>query len=230
MTSSDNAATPIIAAEPIPVEPVMYPLPPLPYADNLLVTLTEDLPIYQSPTNLNAIGSLPASSKYLHQPTTAWVIKTTDDGAFGEVVIPWNNNSQTGWINLNGLELSHTSTALIIKRSEHKLIILSHGEVLATLITGVGAAASPTPLGKFFVTERIDNPGGPYGAYAFGLSGFQPHPPAGWHGPAQMAIHGTNNPASIGTNMSAGCAHLAESSLKRLIPLVPLGTPVIIEN
>ena len=42
------------------------------------------------------------------------------------------------------------------------------------------------------------------GSFAFGISGIQPWLPAGWSGGNQLAIHGTNNPSSIGRSASAG--------------------------
>ncbi|MCD6020371.1 MAG: L,D-transpeptidase catalytic domain, partial [Actinomycetia bacterium] len=44
----------------------------------------------------------------------------------------------------------------------------------------------------------------------------------------QLAIHGTNNPSSIGQSVSAGCIRVSETTLDRLLPLLEYGTPVII--
>ncbi len=52
--------------------------------------------------------------------------------------------------------------------------------------------------------------------------------PAGWQGGNRLAIHGTNNPASIGVPSSAGCLHADAEDLKVLMRRVPLGTPVFI--
>lgn len=43
-------------------------------------------------------------------------------------------------------------------------------------------------------------------------------------------IHGTNNPASIGTAASKGCIRLHNHSVEALFPKVPLGTPVLIQK
>ena len=93
----------------------------------------------------------------------------------------------------------------------------------------VGAPASPTPPGDYFVTDRVAFPdGGVLGTFAFGISGIQTRLPPGWSGGNQLAIHGTNLPASIGTPASAGCVRVSETALVRLEPLLRLGTPVII--
>ena len=96
--------------------------------------------------------------------------------------------------------------------------------------TATGAPVSPTPPGEYFVTDRIPFPsGGSLGTFAFGISGIQPNLPPGWSGGNQLAIHGTNDPSSIGTSASAGCMRVSEQALDRLLPLLQLGTPVIVE-
>jgi lipoprotein-anchoring transpeptidase ErfK/SrfK len=84
-------------------------------------------------------------------------------------------------------------------------------------------------VGEYFVTDRVPfSAGGPLGSFAFGISGIQPRLPAGWSGGNQLAIHGTNDPWSIGRSASAGCVRVSETTLDRLIPLLVYGTPVIV--
>ena len=102
---------------------------------------------------------------------------------------------------------------------------------MRSFIAAVGASASPTPVGRFSVTDPIatGDPGGPFGWYAFGLSGHQPNLPAGWSGGDQLAIHGTNAPSSLGTAASAGCLRVSSTALGILKRYLHPGTPVIIE-
>jgi lipoprotein-anchoring transpeptidase ErfK/SrfK len=95
---------------------------------------------------------------------------------------------------------------------------------------GIGAPASPTPIGRFAVTDKLAGASysPSYGCCIVALSGEQTHLPAGWHGGARIAIHGTNVPSSIGEAVSAGCVHAADSDLRYLMGHVPLGTPVTI--
>jgi lipoprotein-anchoring transpeptidase ErfK/SrfK len=68
----------------------------------------------------------------------------------------------------------------------------------------------------------------PYGPFAFGLSG---HSDVLMHfgtGDGRIAIHGTNQPASIGADLSAGCVHVPNDVDLALIPYLTLGTPVVI--
>ncbi len=55
-----------------------------------------------------------------------------------------------------------------------------------------GAPSTPTPVGRYFVSDRVPFPAGStYGTFAFGLSGIQTHLPAGWTGgrPARDPRH-----------------------------------------
>jgi lipoprotein-anchoring transpeptidase ErfK/SrfK len=42
------------------------------------------------------------------------------------------------------------------------------------------------------------------------------------------ALHGTNNPASIGQSVSHGCIRLRNEDIQTLYEMVPVGTPVFI--
>jgi lipoprotein-anchoring transpeptidase ErfK/SrfK len=47
---------------------------------------------------------------------------------------------------------------------------------------------------------------------------------------SQYAIHGTNNPASIGRFVSHGCIRMYNRDISKLFPLVSVGTPVIVQQ
>jgi lipoprotein-anchoring transpeptidase ErfK/SrfK len=80
------------------------------------------------------------------------------------------------------------------------------------------------------ISDRVAFPGGGVlGTYAFGLSGIQPNLPPGWSGGNQLAIHGTNDPSSIGRSASAGCLRVAERVLDRLKRVLRVGTPVVLQ-
>lgn len=168
-------------------------------------------------------------TRYLGQALTAWVEQTAADGRFGKVPVPFTTDSISGWIRIKGLQLERTPYSVRIDRSRHLLTVMKLGKAIMRVPAATGAPASPTPIGRFFVTDRVPIPsGGAFGTYAFGLSRLQPHLPVGWSGGDQIAIHGTDDPRSIGTSSTAGCLHVGRSALARLVPLLLPGTPVII--
>jgi lipoprotein-anchoring transpeptidase ErfK/SrfK len=113
--------------------------------------------------------------------------------------------------------------------SEHRLTLLKGGKVVMRTAAATGASWSPTPPGKYFVTDRVPfSPNSYLGAFAFGISDIQLRLPPGWGGGNQLAIHGTNDPGSIGRSASAGCLRVSAKALERLKPFLKLGTPVVI--
>jgi lipoprotein-anchoring transpeptidase ErfK/SrfK len=199
-------------------------------APKLLVRMPTAMAVRAHPAHeARVIGTLPASSKYYHVALTAWVEKVSANGRWGRVEIPYVWPRTAGWIPLHGLRRSQTHVEVHVDLSKHWVTVTKFGKVVAGFRAATGASSSPTPPGSYFVTDRIPfYAGSALGSFAFGISGIQPHLPAGWSGGNQLAIHGTNDPASIGTSQSAGCVRVSERALHTLRPLLRLGTPVVI--
>jgi hypothetical protein len=194
----------------------------------LLVSAPHGATVRSSPGGAT-VAHLPSATP-LGAPTWLWVLRTTANHRWGRVVLPLKPNGRTGWINLRGLRTVHTSTW--IRASLHgRRIWLMHGaRPRASFPAAIGAVTTPTPIGRFSVTDSLatGDPSGPFGWYAFGLSGHQPRLPPNWSGGDQLAIHGTDDPASIGTAASHGCLRVSPQALARLRPALHLGTPVVI--
>ena len=103
---------------------------------------------------------------------------------------------------------------------------------MRTFTAVVGARASPTPRGSFFVEEAIELPAGAVGApYALALSArshvFQEFD----GGPGQIALHGLMNVGGVlGTAVSHGCVRLANSAMRWLVQRIGPGVPVTIRE
>ena len=176
------------------------------------------------------VGMMPAGSLQLGSPTFAWVISVTPNGRYGRVPIPYTGRAGTGWIRLRGLHRSHTWITVLADLSKHLIEVKRRGKVILRIRAATGAPGTPTPTGKYFVTDRVPfSAGSPYGTFAFGISGVQPRLASHWPR-NQLAIHGTNAPSSIGRSLSSGCLRVSERSLAALKPLLQLGTPVIIQR
>jgi len=159
----------------------------------------------------------------------AWVEDFSADGRWGLVELPYSWPRREGWIRIGSLDRRTTRIRVDVDLSEHMVTVTKLGRVLFRAPGATGRSSSPTPVGDYFVTDRVPfSAGGSLGSYAFGISGIQPRLPAGWSGGNQLAIHGTNQPSSIGTSASAGCIRVSESTLARLKPLLAYGTPVVI--
>jgi lipoprotein-anchoring transpeptidase ErfK/SrfK len=196
---------------------------------NVLVRVPHTLAAYARPrAGASRVGVVPAGSKYYGIPIVAWVGAVSADGRWGRVELPYVWPRREGWIKLRGLRRDVTRVRVEVDLSRHIVTVRKFGKVLFRAPGATGAAYTPTPIGEYFVTDRVPFSGGSYGTFAFGISGIQPRLPAGWTGGNQLAIHGTNNPSSIGRSASAGCVRVSEATLDRLIPVLRYGTPVIV--
>ncbi len=227
-TRGTEARAAILADPPVPpLAPAHVPASRVPAA--LLVEIDRSLPVTARPDGGRVVGTMPDGSRFYGTQTVAWVRRVSANGRFGLVDVPYLATHVSGWIRLRGLERSGTRVTVVADLSAHRLAVRRGGRVILRTPAATGAAASPTPAGRYFVTDRIAFPGGgSLGTFAFGISGIQPRLPSGWTGGDQLAIHGTNDASSIGTSASAGCLRVSEAALARLRPLLRLGTPVIV--
>ncbi len=140
-------------------------------------------------------------------------------------------NDRLGWIDPGAERLAYERTPVELRAdlSRRTLAAVSGGQVLRSITVTIGGPASPTPTGRFTVTDKL--PGADFGAYygccILAISGRQPNLPPGWQGGDLLAIHGGPSWA-IGSKLSAGCLHAREPDLRWLMRRVPLGTPVTI--
>jgi lipoprotein-anchoring transpeptidase ErfK/SrfK len=219
------------AAIDLPARPLGEPAPEEPGGPVrfLLVSIDRTTPITARPGTGPVVGSMPAGSRFYATPTVAWVHRVSPDGRFGLVDVPYVGEPVSGWIPLRGLDRSWTRISVVADLSEHRLVVRRGGGLLFRAPAATGAPDSPTPLGRYVVTDRVVFPGGgSLGTFAFGISGIQPDLPPGWTGGDQLAIHGTNDQSSIGRSASAGCLRVSERVLDLLRRLLRLGTPVIV--
>ncbi|HTG47784.1 MAG TPA: L,D-transpeptidase [Actinomycetota bacterium] len=188
------------------------------------------LAAHRYPTDASpVVGTVVGSSRYYHVPLVVWVEGFSADRGWGKVQLPYAWPRREGWIRLDGLRREWTSITVTVDLSAHRVSVFRDGRRLLAVAGAIGSGSSPTPPGDYVVTDRVPFwPGSALGSFAFGISGIQPRLPAGWSGGDQLAIHGTNDPSSIGESVSAGCVRVSEWTLHRLEPLLRLGTPVLI--
>jgi lipoprotein-anchoring transpeptidase ErfK/SrfK len=85
----------------------------------------------------------------------------------------------------------------------------------------VGTTNTPTPGGAFYIRSLIASTDPVYGTYAFGLSGFSEVHETFNGGPGDIGIHGTSDPAAVGTDVSNGCIRLTNDKIEQLAGLLP---------
>lgn len=141
-------------------------------------------------------------------------------------------NGRLGWVDPqeSAVRTSATRVRVVIDLSERRLVVRRGGEVVRKMTVAIGRSTSPTPVGRFAVTDKLQGSryGSYYGCCILALSAHQPNLPPGWTGGDRIAVHGTNNPSSIGAAVSAGCPHASTEDMRVLMRVVPLGAPVFV--
>lgn len=149
-------------------------------------------------------------------------------GQWVEVTSEALQNGYHGWVE-RGRDVSLRSDpwSLHASLSRRELFVLHGGRVVRAIPVAIGATTSPTPTGRFAVSEELAGArfGAVYGCCILGLTAHQPHPPAGWSGGVSyfVAIHGGSG---IGAAVSAGCLHASDADLRYLMRAIPLGTAI----
>ena len=174
-------------------------------------------------TNPTAVGG-PLVFRAVHGSTdgnSEWI----------EIHLPVQPNGTTGWIRRADVSLSNNPYRIEVDRSDFALRVYRQNVLWLETTVAIGTGGTPTPVGDFYLMELLapTDPDGAYGPFAFGLSGFSEVLDSfGGADTAIIGLHGTNDPASLGTNVSHGCVRIENTIIERLAANVPLGTPVLI--
>ncbi|MFN2606670.1 MAG: L,D-transpeptidase [Acidimicrobiales bacterium] len=154
-----------------------------------------------------------------------------------EVLLPIRPNGSSGWIRRSDVTLASNDYRIVVELGAHQITVYEGEAVFDQEPIGVGTQDTPTPGGLYYTKELLqpvdDNgnliPEGPYGPYAYGLSGYSDvlYDFAG--GDGVIGIHGTNDPSSIGHDASHGCIRMANDGITKLAKTLPIGVPVEIK-
>jgi lipoprotein-anchoring transpeptidase ErfK/SrfK len=145
------------------------------------------------------------------------------------VQVPLRPNGVTGYVRARDVRLGTVHSRVLVSVSARRLTLFRNGRPVLRARVAVGSPSTPTPTGSFYVNQRLipADTGGPFGPGAIGISAFS-NVLTGWTQGGPIAIHGTNEPWSIGHAVSNGCIRLHNPVLKRLFAVTPAGTPVVI--
>ena len=128
---------------------------------------------------------------------------------------------------------------IVVKTQERRLYYVLRGKRALQFPVGVGKAGwrwsgRARIEGKYIKPAWQAPPELAGGHYGRVIPGGSPRNPMGaaaltMRG-GEYAIHGTNNPGSIGGFVSHGCIRMYNRDITRLYSLVSVGTPVIVER
>jgi lipoprotein-anchoring transpeptidase ErfK/SrfK len=168
-----------------------------------------------------------------HVPTVFWIrgarVSARCKPTWYRVQLPIRPNGVNGWVPARALVLATVRTRIVVDLSARRLSLFRNGKRVLSAKVAVGSSATPTPVGRFYVNQRLIpyDKGGPYGPGAVGISAYS-NVLTGWTQGGPVAIHGTNEPWSIGRAVSNGCIRLRNPILRRVFNQTLAGTPVTI--
>jgi len=144
------------------------------------------------------------------------------------VLLPVRPNGSSGWIRAAQVHLSHHDYRIVVALGAHTITVYRGTRVIDREPVGVGRKDTPTPGGLYYIKEllRPPDPNGPYGVYAYGLSGFSNVLTSFAGGDGVVGIHGTNDPSGLGKDVSHGCIRMSNAGISKLARTLPLGVPV----
>jgi len=145
------------------------------------------------------------------------------------VQLPIRPNGIEGYVRARDVELDSVRTRIVVQVSKRRLTLFRRGRRVLRTTVAVGSSATPTPTGSYYVNQRLIpiDTRGPFGPGAIGISAFS-NVLTGWTQGGPIAIHGTNEPWSIGRAVSNGCIRVRNPVLRKLFAATPAGTPVVV--
>lgn len=155
-----------------------------------------------------------------------------DAGDWLRVMLPMRPNGSEGWVRTEDVVLATNPYRIEVDLSEFLVTAYKDDKQVLESSAATGTGGTPTPTGLFFTTilAKPSDPASPYGKYAYGLSGYSEVLTSFAGGDGQIAIHGTNQPSLIGSQVSHGCVRVDNATITKLAKLIPLGTPVRIHR
>jgi lipoprotein-anchoring transpeptidase ErfK/SrfK len=157
------------------------------------------------------------------------VVRRNCTPSWYRVQLPIHPNGATGYVRASSVHLERVASRIEVDVSARRLTFFHAGKAAFSATVAVGSPATPTPVGRYYVNQRLipTDTSGPYGPGAIGISAYS-NVLTGWAQGGPVAIHGTNEPWSIGHAVSNGCIRLPNATLARLFRVALAGTPVII--
>jgi hypothetical protein len=137
---------------------------------------------------------------------------------------------RTGWMRAAGTVRLSSAWHVLIRVPSREVIVFHRGRRARTFSAVVGAAATPTPRGEYFVEEPVRlGTGEPGAPFAFALSARSNVLQEFEGGPGQVALHGRRHlGGQLGTAVSHGCIRVTDRALAWLSDRIGRGVPVTI--
>ena len=131
-------------------------------------------------------------------------------GSWLRVEVPVRPNGTEGWVAAADVDLSTSTQRVELSVGERMLRVFDSSTLISETPVVVGKDETRTPLGRFFITDRVpqEDPAGFYGPLVLPLSAYSEQLDKFDEGVPVIAIHGTSRPDLLGTAASNGCVRM----------------------
>lgn len=195
------------------------------------------LAVYSSPTAKRTTRELPNPwSADANDPSVlvnqAFLVEDQPGNGWVKVLLPVFPNGTSGWVHAADVTITNVSYGIQVALQARRMTVYSHGSVLWQGAVAVGAPASPTPTGEYYVRAifATPKPGAVSGPIAFGLSSASGAITSFSGADGEIAVHGATDASSLGSATTLGSIRMPNEEIAKLAALLPLGTPVIISS
>jgi len=200
-----------------------------PEGSRIATALTDEIEVRSEPDGGEVVHTLASPNDF--GADRAFLVQEAR-GDWLEVLLPVRSNGSTGWIEADDVEITVTAYRVVVDMSEFSFTVTEGEEEVLTGQIGIGTGDTPTPPGEYYFTELLkpSDPGGEYGAFAFGLSGHSDTLESFAGGPGQLGLHGTDDESGLGGEVSHGCIRVSNDDVTWMAERLPIGTPVEINE
>ena len=146
------------------------------------------------------------------------------------VRLPGRPLGHTGWIRASQTRHDSTAWHVVVALAARRVVVYRDGLVQRRFSAAIGAPATPTPRGRFFVEEAVAiSRGETGGPFALATSARSQVLQQFMGGPGQIALHGTGNlSGGLGTAISHGCIRISPRAISWMASRIGGGVPMTI--
>jgi hypothetical protein len=192
----------------------------------LVARASGDVEVYTSPDH-------PAPNRVLAETTLlgsrrVFLVEEGPVDGWVKLSLPVRPNGASGWARSDAFDFATVTHRIAVDLSDYRLVVYEADQPVIETVIAIGSVHNPTPMGRFFVTDivELDDPSGPWGPMAIGLSAHSETITEFNGGDGIVGIHGTNRPATIGQPASLGCIRVPNDVISAVGRLIALGAPV----
>ncbi len=153
-----------------------------------------------------------------------------EDGERLEVYLPTPSGGATGWVRQEDVVLSSVTFRIEVDLTQRRVRVYDGSTKVLDARATIGPTDRPPAGVTYYLKELLQapDPNGPYGTYAYGLSGFSTTLASFTSGTGVVGIHGTSDAESIGKDAERGSIGLSNADMAKMVNEIglPLGTPV----